>query len=90
MAIAIYSHSGGMFRPFHIPAGTLTADRIIALLNRGRRVIIEIVVTDQSHEVELRLSKDGTYYCDGPLALSTHTSENEMRTWLLNQGYATE
>lgn len=79
-----------MFRPFHAPAGTLTADRIIGILNRGRRVIIEITVSDTSHEVELRLSEDGIYYCDEPLALSTHTSEAEMRAWLINQGYATE
>lgn len=79
-----------MFRPLHAPAGSLTVNRIIETLNEGRRIIIKIEAADETHEVELRLSENGVYYVDGPLSLSTHTSEQEMRHWLIDQDYATK
>lgn len=77
-----------MGRPLYTSPGQLSADRIIATLNRGRAVIIRLEAPDGSYEVELRLSNDELYYCDGPMGLHTHDSEQELRTWLVNRDYA--
>lgn len=79
-----------MRRTLRASTGELTVDRIIEVLNTGRRVVIQIETGGRTHEVELRLNDDGRYCCDTPRQLHTHETEREMRAWLVDQGYAIE
>ncbi|MFC6874089.1 hypothetical protein [Halobellus marinus] len=75
-----------MSPPLRIESGELTAEEIIAVLQEGRRVIVEAELLGGVHEVSLR--HDGeTYYCDTPTTLHKHPDEEGMRTCIERMGY---
>jgi hypothetical protein len=75
--------------PRVIEAGELDVDEIMGALQDGRRLVVRTEFLGSEHEVTLRRDGD-TYYCDTPARLHKHTSEEEMRTCLRRQGYASD
>ncbi|MDG5758860.1 hypothetical protein QA600_05850 [Natronococcus sp. A-GB1] len=59
----------------------LTAAEILAVLERGGRVVIELSILGQSMDVVIRRNA-GTYYCDTPMKLLTHDTSDELRDCL--------
>jgi hypothetical protein len=76
-----------MADPLHVAAGDAEADEIMAALTAGRDVIVETEFLGDTHEVTLRRDED-FFYCDTPTTLHKHTSVEEMRECLNQQGYA--
>jgi hemin uptake protein HemP len=78
-----------MADPLVIDAGELDVEEMMAALEDGRRLVVRTEFLGSEHEVTLR--HDGEiYYCDTPARLHKHTSEDEMRTCLRRQGYASD
>lgn len=76
-----------MAEPLRAAAGELDADRILAALDEGRRVVIRTERFGSEHEVTLR--HDGRrYYCDTPTTLHRHEDRDEMRRCITEQGYS--
>ena len=59
----------------------LTAPEIIDIVNDGGRVIIEQSILATSVRLVIRY-QDGTYYCDTPMKLMKHETEEELRDCL--------
>jgi len=76
-----------MTDPLVISAGEMQINELLEAINEGRRVVVRTEFLGSEHEVTLR--HDGeTYYCDTPARLHKHSSEEEMRECLRQQGYA--
>ena len=73
--------------PLVTTAGEMSVEELLAALKDGRRVVVRTEFLGSEHEVTLRWDGE-TYYCDTPTRLHKHTSEDEMRTCIENQGYA--
>lgn len=78
-----------MVETLEIAAGELGISELLSELKDGTRVIVRTEFLDSEHEVTLRHDGD-IYYCDTPTRLHKHESEDEMRTCLRRQGYASE
>jgi len=76
-----------MPNPLVITAGEMEINELIEAINEGRRVVVQTEFLGSEHEVTLR-HDGGTYYCDTPARLHKHSSEQEMRECLREQGYA--
>lgn len=72
-----------------VTAGELGISEILTELNEGTRVIVRTEFLGSEHEVALRYDGD-VYYCDTPTRLHKHETEDEMRTCLRRQGYASD
>jgi len=73
-------------KPLRAEAGELSPDEILAALQDGRRVLVNVEMLGAETEVALR--HDGeTYYCDTPTRLHRHTEEAEMRNCIERMGY---
>jgi hemin uptake protein HemP len=70
-----------------IQAGEREPEELMAALEAGDRIVVQTEFLGTEHEVTLRHDGD-TYYCDTPTRLHKHTSPEEMRTCLEQQGYA--
>ena len=66
--------------------GERTAKEVIALLDSGRRVLIDVEIVGTTHEIALR-QRDGVYYCDTPTTLYTHKTKAGIRECLEGEGY---
>ncbi|MFC4359442.1 hypothetical protein ACFO0N_15980 [Halobium salinum] len=78
-----------MAEPLRAKSGELTAEEILDALREGRRVVVQTEMLGSVHEITLR--HDGTtFYCDTPTTLHKHTTEDEMRTCIVNMGYGRE
>jgi hypothetical protein len=78
-----------MTEPLVTTAGEMSIDELLTALRDGRRVVVETEFAGSDHEVTLRWDGE-IYYCDTPMRLHKHESEDEMRTCIRNQGYARE
>ncbi len=78
-----------MDEPLRIDPGERPADEILTALHEGRRVILDVDVAGDSHEVVLRYDGE-TYRCDTPTSLHRHAEEAEMRGCLHRMGYAAD
>jgi len=76
-----------MTEPLVVEAGEMDAEELLSALNEGRRVLLRTEFLGSEHEVALRYDGE-TYYCDTPTRLHKHTSIEEMRDCLEQQGYA--
>ncbi|MDQ2051255.1 hypothetical protein RBH26_12275 [Natronolimnohabitans sp. A-GB9] len=70
-----------MSQTIRINRNDLTAKEIVAELNAGNRVIIELEILGRTLQMALR-RRDETYYCDTPMKLLTFETETEMRECL--------
>lgn len=59
----------------------LTAHEILDIVNGGGRVLIELSLLGKSARVVIR-RHEGTYYCDTPIMLMRHETEEELRECL--------
>lgn len=59
----------------------LTAIEILDILEAGGRVVIELSVLGNAMNVVIR-QHNGTYYCDTPMKLLRHDSQDELRECL--------
>lgn len=76
-----------MSETIRVEAGELSVGEMLSALREGTRIIVYTEFPGSEHEVTLR--HDGNvYYCDTPTRLHKHGSEEEMRTCLVNRGYA--
>jgi hypothetical protein len=71
-----------------VDAGERPASDLLAAIEGGTRVIVRTEFLGAEHEVTLRTDGE-TYYCDTPTRLHKHSSRDEMRECMRNQGYAT-
>ena len=78
-----------MGEPVRIVVGERTAEEVIALLDSGRRVMIEVEIAGTVHEIALR-QRDGVYYCDTPTTLYTHDTKAGIRACLEGEGYVAQ
>ena len=65
----------------HASPGELTASEILAILDRGDRVVIDTTVLGQPRAQVMR-KQNGTYYCDTSTKLFTHETKAGMRSCL--------
>jgi len=72
-----------------VEAGEHSAEMLIEWLTAGQRVVIRTEFLDATHEVTLRWDGD-TYYCDTPTRLHRHSTAEEMRHCMHENGYAGE
>lgn len=70
-----------------VEAGEHSPDELLEALESGDRIIVRTEFLGAEHEVTLRHDGD-IYYCDTPTRLHRHTTSEEMRTCLEQQGYA--
>ena len=59
----------------------LTATEVLALLEEGTRVAIEVSVVGTTMMLIIR-ELNGTYYCDTPIKLMKHETPEELRACL--------
>ncbi|MFC6731274.1 MULTISPECIES: hypothetical protein [unclassified Haladaptatus] len=75
-----------MASPLVVDAGELTADEILTAIRDGQRVVVKTSMLGTPKQVTLRYDGD-VFYCDTPTRLHKHTTEEEMRTCILKNGY---
>lgn len=75
-----------MTEPLRTTPGELSADEVVAALDSGRRVLIDVEIAGAEKQVVLRRRGD-VYYCDTPTTLHTHETESGIRGCLEGQGY---
>lgn len=73
--------------PLVVDSGEISADDLLETLHDGRRVRVRTELLGDPHEITLRWD-GGTYYCDTPTRLHTHSEEAEMWTCIEEQGYS--
>ena len=59
----------------------LTSQEVLEIVNDGGRVVIELSVMGKSARVVIR-RHEGTYYCDTPMLLMRHETEEALRDCL--------
>ena len=59
----------------------LTATEILAILEDGGRVLIEMSVLGKTTNVSIR-QQSGTYYCDTPVKLMKYDTQDELQKCL--------
>ncbi|WP_338730269.1 hypothetical protein [Haladaptatus sp. DJG-WS-42] len=72
--------------PVVVDAGELSTDELVAALHDGQRIVVNTSLFGTQKQVTLRFDGE-TYYCDTPTRLHKHTTEAEMRTCILKNGY---
>lgn len=65
----------------HVSRKDLTAGEIVEIVNDGGRVVIELSVLGSTARVVIR-RHDGEYYCDTPMMLMRHDTEDDLRDCL--------
>jgi hypothetical protein len=75
--------------PTTVEAGEYSTDELFKLLESGERVVVTTTFLGDPHEVTLRYDGE-TYYCDTPTRLHKHPTAEEMRTCMVENGYAAE
>ena len=65
----------------HASRKELTANEVLAVLERGGRVVIEMAVLGKTTKVVIRRSED-TYYCDTPMKLMKYDNPSELKACL--------
>ena len=75
--------------PTTVDAGEYSPDELLKRLQAGERIVVTTTFLGERHEVTLRFDGE-TYYCDTPTRLHKHPTAEEMRTCIVNNGYAAD